>query len=59
MYLAKQGGKVDYNYKEYYLDSQSELSSVPTGACCPGSVAYVIDTQKVYILNANKQWIEQ
>lgn len=55
MFLVKQGGKVDYNYKEYYLDSDSELSSIPVGACCPGSIAYVIPTSKVYMLNSNKE----
>lgn len=59
MYLVKQGGKVDYNYKEYYLDNENELSSIPAGACCPGSVAYVIPTQKVFMLNSNKEWKEQ
>ena len=59
MYLVKQGGKVDYNYKEYYLDIASELSNIPVGACCPGSVAYIIATQQVFILNNNKEWKEQ
>lgn len=59
MFLVKQGGKVDYNYKEYFLDNESELSNIPVGACCPGSVAYIIPTSKVYMLNSNKEWKEQ
>lgn len=59
MFLVKQGGKVDYNYKEYYLDNENELSSIPVGACCPGSIAYVISNSKVYMLNNNKEWKEQ
>ena len=55
MYLTKQGGKTDYNYKEYYLDNVSELSSIPVSACCPGSVAYVIATQQVFILNSQRE----
>ena len=59
MYLVQQGGRTDYNYKEYYLDTAAELSSVPTYDCATGSVAYVIATQQVYILNSNKEWKEQ
>ena len=55
MFLVKQGGKVDYNYKEYYLDNENELSNIPVGACCPGSIAYIISTSKVYMLNSNKE----
>ena len=55
MYLLKQGGRVDYNYKEYYLDSASELSSIPVNDCAAGSVAYIIATQQVFILNSQKE----
>lgn len=55
MFLVRQGGKTDYNYKEYYLDTQDELSSINVDSCCPGSVAYIISNQKVYILNSNKE----
>ncbi len=59
MYLLKQGGRVDYNYKEYYLDTVTELPLIPVLDCAPGSVAYIIDTAKVYILNSKREWIEQ
>ena len=55
MYLLKQGGRVDYNYKEYYLDTDNDLSLISAGDACPGSVAYVIASGKVYMLNTNKQ----
>ena len=57
--LVKQGGKLDYNYKEYYLDTDSDLSTVPVIDAWPGSIAYSIASGKVYMLNTNKQWIEQ
>ena len=59
MYLVKQGGKVDYNYKEYYLDTLEELSTIPVTDCAPGSVAYIIATKQVFILNSQKEWKEQ
>ena len=55
MFLLRQGGRVDYNYKEYYLDTEDELILVPSGDCCPGSIAYVIATGKVYMLNSKKE----
>lgn len=57
--LVRQGGKTDYNYKEYYLDTYSDLASIPTIDACPGSVAYILDTGRVFILNNNKEWKEQ
>ena len=59
MYLVKQGGRTDYNYKEYFLDTENELSSIDTNSCCPGSVVYIISNQKVFILNNQKEWKEQ
>lgn len=59
MFLGKQGGKTDYNYKEYYLDTEAELSSIDVRFCSPGSVAYIIATTKVFMLNSKKEWKEQ
>ena len=55
MFLGKQGGKTDYNYKEYYLDTEAELSSIDVRFCSPGSVAYIIATTKVFMLNSKKE----
>lgn len=57
--LVKQGGKLDYNYKEYFLDTENDLASVPIFDACPGSVAYVIGSGKLFMLNTNKEWKEQ
>ena len=59
MYLLRQNNKTDYNYKEFYLDTLNELNSVDIKDACPGSVAYIISSSDVYILNANGQWIPQ
>ena len=53
--LVRQGGKTDYNYKEYYLDTYSDLANIPTIDACPGSVAYILDTGRVFMLNNNKE----
>lgn len=55
-YLVKQGARVDYNYKEFYLDSADELSEIDVNSCCPGSVAFIITTGVVYMLTEKKEW---
>ena len=59
MYLLRQNNNTDYFYKEYYLDTQEELSGIDITDCCPGSVAYIINSTNVYVLNTKKQWILQ
>lgn len=63
MYTVKQGGRVDYNYMEIFLDTEDELKDIlKTKAyenICPGSIAYVISTGAVYILNSEKEWVLQ
>ena len=57
--LVKQGSRTDYNYKEYVLDTKDDLANINTGECCPGSVAYIIDSKELYILNSKKEWVLQ
>ena len=60
MYIVKQGGRLDYNYKEFYLDDVSELDSVleEEENVCTGSIALIIDTSDVYCLNSKREWIK-
>ena len=57
--LVKQGSRTDYNYKEYVLDTKDDLVNINTGECCPGSVAYIIDSKELYMLNSKKEWVLQ
>ena len=57
--LVKQGSRTDYNYKEYVLDTKDDLANINTGECCPGSVAYIIDSIELYMLNSKKEWVLQ
>ena len=57
--LIKQGSRTDYNYKEYVLDTKNDLVNINTGECCPGSVAYIIDSKELYMLNSKKEWVLQ
>lgn len=61
MQIVKQGGRTDYNYMEVFLDTVYELEEVLTKFpnIVAGSVAYIISTGAVYILNSQKEWIAQ
>ena len=60
MYMVKQGGKTDYNYKEFYLDDISELELIlqQEKEISPGSIAFIINTTDVYCLNSKMEWIK-
>lgn len=58
-FVVRQGGRTDYNYKEYMLDSEDELQTLSVAEACPGSVAYIVTTGTVYILSNAKEWEEQ
>ena len=59
MQLVKQGNQNDYNYKEFFLDTIDELDDILTSSkgqdACPGSVAFIIATGDVYILNSERE----
>lgn len=57
--IVKQNNKLNYDYKEFFLDTEEDLSSVPVKDACPGSIAYIIDSGKIFILNTEKEWKEQ
>lgn len=59
MQIVKQGGRLDYNYKEIYCDSQADMNNIDMNNICPGSVVYIISDGNIFILNSNKQWIKQ
>lgn len=57
--LIKQGSRADYYYKEYVLDTKDDLVNINTNECCSGSIAYIIDSKELYILNSKKEWVLQ
>ncbi len=63
MFLVKQANQNDYHYCEFFLDNINELPQVLLSEkgkkACPGSIAFIIDTGDVYILNSQREWIPQ
>lgn len=58
-YVVKQGEDINYQYKEIVVDTEAEVSQVSTEGVCPGSIIYVIENGKFYMLNTKKEWIQQ
>lgn len=59
MKMVIQGGKTDYNYKEWYFDSSKGESQddINTSTMCEGSIAFDMKTGNVYMLNDKKEWV--
>ena len=55
----KQGNQQDTYYTEYAGDTPADLASLPTEEryVKPGSVAIVISTSDVYMLNSQREWV--
>ena len=54
--LSKTADHVQQGTVIYTVDTEAELASVPTHDT-PGSLAFVIETSKLYILNTLGEWI--
>ena len=54
--LYKQDGETLYGIKEFILDSEDDLSKLPT-SIRSGSSALVIPTGAVYFLSGEKKWV--
>lgn len=55
--LYSQNGDVQYNIREYVVDNIDDIKSLPTHAAM-GSIAVVIATSEVYMLNGQKEWVK-
>ena len=57
-YLKQQSNKNDYNYKEFIVDTDADITDLPTKGVAPGSNCFVIETSTVYMLNNQNEWKE-
>ena len=57
--ILKQNGEAPYGLNEYIIDTKEELSGIPKNNTSMGSSVFVIEENKTYILNGNKNWIEK
>lgn len=55
-YFSKQqNNNIDYNYREYIIDTSSQLESLPDD-CCPGSIVFIVDEGKMKMRNLKGEW---
>lgn len=55
--LLSNSGQVDYNTKEFILDTPEDLEDLKEQSCDAGSTAFVISTSDVYMKNGQGEWI--
>ena len=55
--IVNQSGHTAYGLKEYVCDNESDISSLSIDDT-PGSTAFVISNQKVFMMNNQHQWID-
>lgn len=60
--ITKHGGDgKPSNYKEFMCDSISDLENLPSlgfNGCAASSKAFIMDTQKTYIIDNSGEWNE-
>lgn len=56
--LLSQAGQVDYNTKEFVLDTIADLEKLNDMdySCDAGSTAFIIETSEVYMKNGQGKW---
>lgn len=53
--VSRNSGHVQQGTVIFTVDTEAEMASVPTNVI-PGSLAFVIETSKLYILNHKEEW---
>ena len=55
--IVSSSGHVTHGVKEFVVDTEAEVQYCPRD-CEPGSVAFVINNSKAFMLNSSKEWVE-
>ena len=54
--ILSQAGRVDYNTKEFVLDTAADLEKLNEMTCDAGSTAFIIETSEIYMKNGQGEW---
>lgn len=54
--ITSNDGDISYGIKEFACDTPEDLKDLPS--CTMGSVAIVISTAEVFMLNSKKEWVK-
>lgn len=52
------GNETKADYKEFYLDNETNIGEINVNTCATGSIIFIINTGKVYMLSETKEWKE-
>ena len=58
--ILSHAGQVDYNTKEFILDTPEDIEILKAGKgqhCEAGSTAFVISTSELYMKNGQGEWV--
>lgn len=55
--LYSQNGDVQYNIREYVVDTESEIDNLPKDAAM-GSIALVLSTTELFMLDGQGKWVK-
>ncbi len=50
-------GSQNVGINEYICDSHADLEKIPKDTLSMGSMAFIIDSEEIYILNSKKEWV--
>lgn len=56
--LVSTSGKTAYGVKEFVVDLETDIPSIDISNCSFGSVVFVIENSKYFMLNSSKQWVK-
>ena len=56
-FIKQQNERIDYNYREYVVNTSADLEKIPEEAC-PGSIVFVMNEGKMMMLNLDNEWKE-
>jgi hypothetical protein len=54
--ITSSDGDISYGVKEFVCDTPEDLKDLPS--CSMGSVAIVISTAEIFMLNSKKEWVK-
>lgn len=54
--ITSSDGDIAYGVKEFACDTPEDLQALPD--CAMGSVAIVISTAEIFMMNSKKEWVK-
>lgn len=54
--ITSNDGDIAYGIKEFVCDTLEDLKDLPS--CAMGSVAFVIATAEIFMINSKKEWVK-